>query len=78
MKRKNGFAALLLAAAIVFSGCNASNTAKGTGIGALGGAAVGAGVGALIGGGKGAAIGAGVGAVAGGTAGALIGNKMDK
>ncbi len=74
----NVVASLLLAGAIVLSGCGASNTAKGTGIGAGAGAAVGAGVGALIGGGKGAAWGAGIGAVVGGSAGALIGNKMDK
>ncbi len=78
MKKGNLFAGLLLSAAIILSGCNASNTAKGTGIGAGGGAAVGAGVGALIGGGKGAAWGAGIGAIVGGAAGALIGNKMDK
>ncbi len=78
MKKGNVFAALLLSAAVILTGCNASNTAKGTGIGAGGGAAVGAGVGALIGGGKGAAWGAGIGAVVGGAAGALIGNKMDK
>jgi len=74
----NFFAALLLGAAVLFSACNASNTVKGTGIGALGGGALGAGIGALVGGKKGAAIGAGVGAVTGGAAGAIIGNKMDK
>jgi outer membrane protein OmpA-like peptidoglycan-associated protein len=78
MKKVNLFASLLLCVAIIFSGCNASNTVKGTGIGAGGGAALGAGIGALINGGKGAAWGAGVGAVVGGAAGALIGNKMDK
>lgn len=78
MKRSNLFATLLLSVAIVFSGCNASNTAKGTGIGAGAGAAVGAGVGALVNGGKGAAWGAGIGAVVGGAAGLLIGKKMDK
>ncbi len=78
MKKMNFFAALLMSVAILFSACNASNTAKGTGIGAGAGAAVGAGIGALIGGGKGAAIGAGIGAVTGGAAGAIIGNKMDK
>ena len=74
----NFFAALLLSAAVLFSACNASNTVKGTGIGAGAGAAVGAGIGALLGGGKGAAIGAGIGAVTGGAAGAVIGHKMDK
>ncbi|MDR2843929.1 MAG: OmpA family protein [Candidatus Symbiothrix sp.] len=78
MKKVNLFASLLLCVAIVFSGCNASNTVKGTGIGTGAGAAIGAGIGALINGGKGAAWGAGVGAVVGGGAGALIGNKMDK
>ena len=78
MNKLNVFAALLLCVAIVFGGCNASNTAKGAAIGGGGGAAVGAGIGALIGGGKGAAWGAGIGAVVGGTAGVLIGNKMDK
>ncbi|GHT76388.1 membrane protein [Bacteroidia bacterium] len=78
MKKVNLFASLLLCVAIIFSGCNASNTVKGTGIGAGAGAALGAGIGALINGGKGAAWGAGVGAVVGGGAGALIGNKMDK
>ena len=78
MKKMNFFAALLISAAVLFSACNASNTAKGTGIGAGAGAAVGAGIGALLGGGKGAAWGAGIGAVTGGAAGAIIGHKMDK
>jgi len=78
MKKLNLFASLMLSIAIVFSGCGASNTTKGTAVGAGSGAAVGAGIGALLNGGKGAAWGAGVGAVVGGAAGALIGNKMDK
>ncbi|GHT14837.1 membrane protein [Bacteroidia bacterium] len=78
MRKSNLFASLLLCVAILFSGCNASNTAKGTAIGGGSGAAVGAGIGALLNGGKGAAWGAGIGAVVGGAAGALIGNKMDK
>ena len=72
------FAIGLLGSTLVLSGCGASNTVKGGGIGAGTGAAVGAGVGAIAGGGKGAAWGAGIGAVLGGTAGAIIGNKMDK
>ncbi|MEA5127298.1 MAG: OmpA family protein [Proteiniphilum sp.] len=72
------FAIGLLGGALVLSGCGASNTVKGGGIGAGGGAALGAGIGAIAGGGKGAAWGAGIGAVLGGTAGAIIGNKMDK
>jgi outer membrane protein OmpA-like peptidoglycan-associated protein/predicted small secreted protein len=78
MKRVNLFASLLVCVAIIFSGCNTSNTMKGTGIGTGAGAGIGAGIGALIGGGKGAAWGAGIGAIVGGSAGALIGNKMDK
>jgi outer membrane protein OmpA-like peptidoglycan-associated protein len=78
MKKINLFTSLLLCVALVFSGCGASNTAKGTGIGAGAGAALGAGIGALLNGGKGAAWGAGIGAVVGGGAGALIGKKMDK
>jgi outer membrane protein OmpA-like peptidoglycan-associated protein len=78
MRKVNLFASFLLCVAIIFSGCNASNTVKGTGIGAGAGGALGAGIGALLNGGKGAAWGAGVGAVVGGAAGALIGNKMDK
>lgn len=66
------------AIAILFSGCQASNTVKGTGIGAGAGAALGAGLGAIIGGGKGAAWGAGIGAAVGAGTGAVIGNKMDK
>jgi outer membrane protein OmpA-like peptidoglycan-associated protein len=78
MKKLNLFASLLLCVAILFSGCGASDTTKGTAIGGGGGAALGAGIGALLNGGKGAAWGAGIGAVVGGAAGALIGNKMDK
>jgi outer membrane protein OmpA-like peptidoglycan-associated protein len=72
------FAIAVLGGALVLSGCGASNTVKGGGIGAGAGAALGAGIGAIAGGGKGAAIGAGIGTVLGGTAGAIIGNKMDK
>lgn len=72
------FGIVLLSGAMVLSGCGASNTVKGTGIGAGAGAAVGAGIGAIGGGGKGAAWGAGIGAVLGGATGAVIGKKMDK
>jgi len=78
MKKVNLFASVALSIAILFSGCGASNTVKGTAIGGGGGAVLGAGIGALLNGGKGAAWGAGIGAVVGGGAGALIGNKMDK
>jgi outer membrane protein OmpA-like peptidoglycan-associated protein len=78
MKHLNFFSAMLVSLAILFSGCGASNTLKGTGIGAGAGGALGAGIGAILGGGKGAAWGAGIGAVVGGSAGAIIGHKMDK
>ena len=76
--KTNSIVALFLSAAILCSGCGASNTVKGTAIGTGAGAATGAGVGAVIGGSKGAIWGAGIGAVVGGAAGAIIGNKMDK
>jgi outer membrane protein OmpA-like peptidoglycan-associated protein len=76
--RKFNLFALLLSVAIIFSGCNSSNTVKGTAIGGGSGAAIGAGIGALLNGGKGAAWGAGIGAAVGAGAGALIGKKMDK
>ncbi|OJU56126.1 MAG: hypothetical protein BGN96_14960 [Bacteroidales bacterium 45-6] len=78
MKHVNFFSAMLVSIAILFSSCGASNTLKGTGIGAGAGGALGAGIGAILGGGKGAAWGAGIGAVLGGSAGAVIGHKMDK
>ncbi|MDH6354571.1 outer membrane protein OmpA-like peptidoglycan-associated protein [Dysgonomonas sp. PH5-45] len=78
MKTLSIFGAIALSVAVLFSSCGASNTVKGTGIGAGAGAALGAGIGAIIGGGKGAAWGAGIGTVVGGGAGAIIGNKMDK
>ena len=78
MRKSSLFSTILLSGVLVLSGCGASNTVKGGGIGTGAGAAVGAGVGSVIGGGKGAAWGAGIGAVLGGTAGAIIGNKMDK
>lgn len=66
---------LLLCMAVLFSGCGASKTVKGAGIGVGAGGAVGAGIGALAGN---TALGAILGAAVGGTAGALIGKKMDK
>ena len=72
------FGITLLSVAMVLSSCGASNTLKGTGIGAGAGAALGAGIGAIAGGGKGAAWGAGIGAAVGGASGAIIGKKMDK
>lgn len=65
----------LLCAAVLLSGCGASNTVKGTAIGVGGGAAVGAGIGKAAGN---TALGAVIGAAVGGTTGALIGKKMDK
>lgn len=77
--KKIRFMALVLSAALVFSGCsNMNNTAKGGLIGGGGGAALGAIIGGIAGHGKGAAIGAAVGAAVGAGAGVLIGKKMDK
>lgn len=75
MKQIKLLPVLLLCVAVLFSGCNASNTVKGTGIGVGAGGAVGAGIGALAGN---TGLGAIIGAAVGGTAGALIGKKMDK
>ncbi|TVR14544.1 MAG: OmpA family protein [Balneolaceae bacterium] len=67
---------MLLAAALVLSGCkNWSNTTKGAVIGTGGGAAVGAVIGKTLGN---TAAGAIAGAVVGGTAGAIIGGNMDE
>lgn len=72
------FGITILSVAMLLSSCGASNTVKGTGVGAGAGAALGAGIGAIVGGGKGAAWGAGIGAAVGGASGAIIGKKMDK
>lgn len=75
MKNFNLLVVMLLCMTIVFSGCGASNTVKGAGIGVGAGTALGAGIGAIAGN---TALGAVLGAAVGGTAGALIGKKMDK
>ena len=67
--------AVALCAMLVLAGCNMSNTAKGTMIGAGGGAAVGAVIGAIAGN---TAVGAAIGGVVGAGTGAIIGHKMDK
>ena len=67
--------AVALCAMLVLVGCNMSNTAKGTMIGAGGGAAVGAVIGAIAGN---TAVGAAIGGVVGAGTGAIIGHKMDK
>lgn len=76
--KKSNLSIFALAAALLLSSCNMSNTAKGGLIGGTSGGALGALVGQLIGHGKGAAIGAAVGTAVGTGAGVLIGNKMDK
>ncbi|MDR0749244.1 MAG: OmpA family protein [Tannerellaceae bacterium] len=75
MRNLKLLAVVALCMAVLFSGCGASNTVKGAGIGVGAGGAVGAGVGALAGN---TALGAVIGAAVGGAAGALIGKKMDK
>ena len=67
--------AVALCAMLVLAGCNMSNTAKGTMIGAGGGAAVGAVIGAIAGN---TAVGAVIGGAVGAGTGAIIGKKMDK
>lgn len=72
-------AALLVAGALVLTGCNMSKLASGSLIGSGAGAAIGAGIGYLIGGdGQSAAIGAAAGMAVGGGTGAVIGHQMDK
>ena len=48
MKNFKMISVLMLCAAVLLSGCGASNTVKGTAIGVGGGAAVGAGVGKIV------------------------------
>jgi outer membrane protein OmpA-like peptidoglycan-associated protein len=62
-------------AGTILSGCNASNKAKGTAIGAGSGAVIGGIIGSRS---DNTVVGAIIGAGVGGAAGALIGNKMDK
>ncbi|WP_340105843.1 OmpA family protein [Rhodohalobacter sp. 8-1] len=70
------FISMLLAVALLATGCKSiSNTTKGVVIGTGGGAAVGAVIGKTLGNTAAGAIG---GAVVGGTAGAIIGGNMDK
>lgn len=79
-------AVVILAAAMMMSGCTAvkntwdgmTQTGQGAAAGGTLGAAVGTGVGALIGGGRGTWIGALVGGALGAGTGALVGNHMDK
>lgn len=73
----------VMSLALVLSGCNMSNTGKGTLIGTAAGGAAGTGLGALIGhltGNTklGTIIGSAAGTAVGATAGTLIGRKMDK
>ncbi|MEG1581072.1 MAG: OmpA family protein [Bacteroidaceae bacterium] len=64
-----------LCAALLFSGCNMNNTAKGGLIGGGGGALLGGIIGNIAGN---TAVGAAIGGVVGAGAGVLIGKKMDK
>lgn len=76
--RKNNIAMLFMLlsmSAYLFSGCQASRTVKGAGIGAAAGGVIGGVIGHQSGN---TAIGAIAGAAIGGTAGALIGRHMDK
>lgn len=75
MKNLKTLSVAFLCGLFILSGCNMSNTAKGTAIGVGGGAAVGAGVGKIAGN---TALGAVIGAAVGGATGAIIGKRMDK
>ena len=76
MKTIRHFTLVLLAFALLASGCKSMNkTQKGAVIGAGGGAVVGGVIGRAMGN---TAAGAIIGAAVGGTAGAIIGSKMDK
>jgi len=71
--------AIVVVAGLFISSCaDMSATQRGTGGGALLGAATGAAIGALAGGGKGAAIGAGAGAAVGAGAGYLWSQRMEE
>ena len=65
---------VLVTAALIMTGCSASNTVKGGAIGAAAGGVIGGIIGNQAGN---TAVGAIIGAAIGGTAGALIGNYMD-
>ncbi|HEX2963100.1 MAG: OmpA family protein [Ignavibacteria bacterium] len=69
------FLALFIIASFLASGCGASNTVKGGGIGAAAGGVIGGVIGSKTGS---TAVGAIIGAAVGGAAGALIGNYMDR
>lgn len=75
MKNLQIVSVCLVSAALLLSGCGASNTTKGTAIGVGAGGAVGAGVGKAAGN---TVLGAVIGAAVGGAAGAIIGKRMDK
>lgn len=72
---KLSFIAAALIGTQIIMGCNASNTAKGTAIGAGSGAVIGGVIGKQTGN---TAVGAIIGAGVGGATGALIGQRMDK
>lgn len=73
--KKTKLLSIVLSAALIFSGCGASNTLKGGLIGAGSGAVLGGIVGKIAGN---TVIGAAVGTAVGTTAGVIIGKKMDK
>lgn len=75
LKLRNIIGVSALSISLLFSGCGANNTLKGTGIGAGVGAAIGAGIGKTLGN---TGLGAVVGTAIGGAAGGVIGHKMDK
>lgn len=72
---RNFIPVTILAAGIILGGCQASNTQKGTAIGAGAGTTIGGVIGNQAGN---TALGAIIGATVGGTTGAIIGSHMDK
>ena len=76
MSKIKGFLSVsIVTLGLILSGCGASNSLKGAGIGAAAGAAIGAGIGRVAGN---TGIGAIIGTAIGGAAGGIIGNQMDK
>ncbi|TWP24469.1 OmpA family protein [Apibacter muscae] len=68
----------ILSISILLVSCNANNTQKGAGLGAVAGGVLGAVIGNNIGNKNNAALGAVIGAAVGGTTGGVIGHKMDQ
>lgn len=71
-------ALFVLSISLLLTSCNANDTQKGAGIGAVAGGVLGAVIGNNVGSKNNAALGAVIGAAVGGTTGGVIGHKMDQ